>query len=243
VLQDEYPLSTYTSNNLKDYQKRLGMSDEDVEQISKPIISRKEAGYQKQQELERRQQQSAEQTERHRPQQQSTSKTASQPINQTDDLSSKRGVDYTKLRDLLASGQWREADQETLAVMLKAANRETEGYLNKESIEIFPCTDLRTIDQLWVKYSNGRFGFSVQKRVWESVGGKPGKQEIIQNKLSDRVGWIKWKNKWLGLGRWRSYDDIIFDLNAPQGHLPALTSWMVIVVVDAVESLLSRRDL
>jgi branched-chain amino acid transport system substrate-binding protein len=42
VLQDEYPLSTYTSNNLKDYQKRLRLRDEDIEQISKPISSRKE---------------------------------------------------------------------------------------------------------------------------------------------------------------------------------------------------------
>ncbi len=33
------------------------------------------------------------------------------------------------------------------------------------------CEDLRTIDQLWVKYSNGRFGFSVQKRIWHSIGG------------------------------------------------------------------------
>jgi hypothetical protein len=36
----------------------------------------------------------------------------------------------------------------------------------------FPCTDLRTIDGLWVKYSNGHFGFSVQKEIYLSVGGK-----------------------------------------------------------------------
>jgi uncharacterized caspase-like protein len=49
----------------------------------------------------------------------------------TDDLSSERGVNYTNLRNLLALGQWRKADEETLAVMLKAANRE--GYLDIES--------------------------------------------------------------------------------------------------------------
>jgi hypothetical protein len=146
---------------------------------------------------------------------------------QTDDPSSDKGVDYTKLRDLLAQGKWREADLETLAVMLKAANRETEGYLDQESIEIFPCTDLRTIDQLWVKYSNGRFGFSVQKRIWESVGGKSGKYydyEILK-KFGDRVGWLKLENKWLGLKKkeqWLGIDVAIFDLKAPQGHLPFL---------------------
>jgi hypothetical protein len=66
--------------------------------------------------------------------------------------------------------------------MLKAAKKQkiaylNNGYLDIESIEKFPCTDLGTIDQLWVKYSYGRFGFSVQKRIWESVGGKPGKED------------------------------------------------------------------
>jgi uncharacterized caspase-like protein len=229
-LQCQYPLSAYASNNLKDYQKRLRLSDEDVEGISKPVISRKEAEYQKLQAPEIPPQQSAGDTTRQQPQQQSTLTTPSKPQTETDDLRSERGVDYTKLRDLLASGQWKEADQETLAVMLKAANREQEGYLQIESIEKFPCTDLLTIDQLWVKYSNGRFGFSVQKRIWESVGGKPGESDYeIYKKFGDRVGWLKWENKWLGLKfseQWQSYDDIICDLNAPLGifqqHLPAV---------------------
>ncbi|MEI2580272.1 GUN4 domain-containing protein [Scytonema sp. PRP1] len=87
------------------------------------------------------------------------------------DLPSEKGVDYTRLRDLLAAGKWKEADEETFAVMLKASGRENDGWLDIESIKNFPCTDLRTIDQLWVKYSNGGFGFSVQKRIWESVVG------------------------------------------------------------------------
>ncbi len=89
-----------------------------------------------------------------------------------DELVSDRDIDYTNLRDLLKAGQWKEADQETLAVILKAANREQEEYLNVESIENFPCTDLHTIDQLWIKYSNGQFGFSLQKEIWLGVGGE-----------------------------------------------------------------------
>uniref|UniRef100_A0A0C1NM16 GUN4-like domain-containing protein n=1 Tax=Tolypothrix bouteillei VB521301 TaxID=1479485 RepID=A0A0C1NM16_9CYAN len=68
--------------------------------------------------------------------------------------------------------------------MLKAALREKQGWLNDESIKNFPCTDLRTIDQLWVKYTNGRFGFSVQKRIWFSVGKDYGKFAVS-------VGWRK----------------------------------------------------
>lgn len=92
---------------------------------------------------------------------------------EADDLSSERGIDYRNLRDLLKAGKWKEADEETLNVMLKAVGRESKRLLDSDSIDNFPCKDLRTIDQLWVKYSNGRFGFSVQKRIWESVGGNP----------------------------------------------------------------------
>ena len=98
-----------------------------------------------------------------------------------DDLPSEKAVDYTRLRDLLKAGNWKEADKETLTVMLKAAGKGAENYLYSDDIKNFPCTDLRTIDQLWVKYSNGLFGFSVQKRIWESVGRD-------YEKFGDRIG-------------------------------------------------------
>ena len=81
------------------------------------------------------------------------------------------GMDYINLRNLLAAKKWKEADEETRRVMLKVAGREEGGWLDRKSIDKFPCEDLRTIDQLWVKYSNGRFGFSVQERIYQSLGG------------------------------------------------------------------------
>ncbi|QKQ77915.1 GUN4 domain-containing protein [Nostoc sp. TCL240-02] len=157
------------------------------------------------------------------------------------DLLSEKGVDYTRLHDLLKAGKWQEADQETLAAMLKATGREKKGWLNINSIENFPCTDLRTIDQLWVKYNNGRFGFSVQKRIWESVGKD-------YKKFGDRVGWLELRtvvvDKWFGLrqqtekqSEWLNYSDLLFNTSASKGHLPSvIRRWSVI-------SLLSRRDL
>lgn len=133
----------------------------------------------------------------------------------TDDLTSERGVDYTNLRNLLASGHWREADQETLAVMLKAANREEEGFLDIEPIKKFPCTDLHTIDQLWVKYSKSHFGFSMQKRIWESVGGTPDADYETYLRFGDQVGWVV-NNKWLTASR------LTFTRRAAKGHLPYL---------------------
>ena len=126
-------------------------------------------------------------------------------------LPSEKGVDYSKLEKLLADGKWKEADRETLAVMLKAAGREKEGWLNTESIKNFPCTDLRTIDQLWIQYSKGLFGFSVQQGIWDSVGHD-------YYKFGDRLGWRKgmFFNK-----QWIYYSEFTFSLNAPQGHLPS----------------------
>ncbi|NJK65360.1 MAG: protein kinase [Microcoleus sp. CSU_2_2] len=130
-------------------------------------------------------------------------------------LKSARGVDYTRLRDLLVAGEWKEADLETRNVMLKAARREQEGDLDMDSIESFPCDDLRTIDQLWHKYSYGHFSFSVQKKIWLSVGGKV--DHKTECKLGDRVGWRKGKGK---EGIWLKYSDLTFNKTAPRGHLP-----------------------
>jgi len=106
------------------------------------------------------------------------------------------GMDYINLRNLLAAKKWQEADEETERVMLKVAGREKERWLNVESIDKFPCEDLRTIDQLWVKYSNGRFSFSVQKRIYQSLGGTREYDEKVWEKFGDRVGGRK-NNSWL----------------------------------------------
>lgn len=83
------------------------------------------------------------------------------------ELKSEKGVDYTKLRDLLAAGQWREANRETARVIYKAADRTERGWgLTLEDISHFPCEDLQTIDQLWLHYSDGKFGFSIQKEIY-----------------------------------------------------------------------------
>jgi hypothetical protein len=198
ALEQESPLSEVTREELKDFQQVLGLTDKDVAGIKESILSEQEA----------------EEVKTH-PKTSKSSAFSDEDTPKSDDLSSEKNVDYTRLRNLLADGKWKEADKETLAVMLKAAGREQEGYLDSESIETFPCTDLRTIDRLWVKYSDGRFGFSVQKRIWESVGGKPGKyDDEIYKCLVDRVGWrVKG-------GLFGTDSHISFSLNAPEGHLP-----------------------
>ncbi len=132
----------------------------------------------------------------------------------TDDLSSAVGVDYSNLRDLLAGGNWQEADAETVNVMLKAAGRIKEGWIDLNSIKTLPCIDLLTIDSLWVKYSNGHFGFRVQKIIWESVARNRDADGRTYQEFCDRVGWHNKKDLLY-------YSNLTFDLAAPKGHLPS----------------------
>ncbi|MFM6246861.1 MAG: GUN4 domain-containing protein, partial [Dolichospermum sp.] len=135
------------------------------------------------------------------------------------ELKSYVGMDYRKLRDLLKAGKWKEADEETLRVMLAVAKQEREGWLNVESIDNFPCADLRTIDKLWVKYSDGRFGFSVQKRIYQGLGGTREYNQEIWLKFGDKVGW---RRSWWRGGSWLYYSLLTFDKKAPEGHLPSV---------------------
>jgi hypothetical protein len=162
-------------------------------------------------------------------------------------LKSDVGMNYSKLRDLLKAGKWKEADEETRRVMLAVAKREKQGWLGVEDIDNFPCVDLRTIDQLWVKYSDGRFGFSVQKRIYQGLGGTREYNKDIWDKFGDKVGWRKG-------GRWLYYNDSTFDKKAPEGHLPLCNEdWWILnggrVHLPKIEwglvgkLILSRRDL
>jgi hypothetical protein len=123
------------------------------------------------------------------------------------------GVDYTKLRDLLVAKNWKEADLETEKRMLEAAGRESQGYLDIEDVENFPCQDLGTIDKLWVKYSDGKFGFSVQKKIYQDLGGTKDYDEKVWESFGDKVGWRKG-------GSWLSYSDLTFSEKHYIGHLP-----------------------
>jgi hypothetical protein len=139
--------------------------------------------------------------------------TNSPSLNQPDFLASECGIDFTYLRNLLAAQMWREADRETELIMLKIGVRDKETCLAVEDIRKIPCRDLQTIDRLWVKYSNGRFGLSVQKNIWLEVKENP----LV---FGDRIGWRKEK-RWIA----DYYSEFDFSLNAPMGHLPCFGRW------------------
>ena len=76
---------------------------------------------------------------------------------------------YERLFAYLTNNLWAEADWETERIMLKIVNKQNR-YLTLKDIEQFPCEALRTIDQLWFKFSGGRFSFSVQREIYKNLG-------------------------------------------------------------------------
>jgi len=121
---------------------------------------------------------------------------------------------YVKLETYLSQRQWKEADQETYRLMLTTVDKEVGQVFEPDELLNFPCEELLAIDGLWVKYSNGQFGFSVQKDIYLDCGGIPdGKYyEEAFEKFGDRVRWRKGE-KW-------DFGNVLDYTSAPPGHLP-----------------------
>lgn len=129
------------------------------------------------------------------------------------------GVDYTPLRELLQEKKWKEADRKTNELMLMAAKREKEGWIDINSAQKFSCEDLRIIDQEWLKASGDKFGLSVQLAIYKRTGNPIGNYNSeAWKRFGEAVGW-----RVSGVG-WKNYSDLTWSTNAPlsapNGHLP-----------------------
>lgn len=148
-----------------------------------------------------------------------------------DDLSSAIGIDYRKLRNLLAGGNFNSANQETESIMVEFFFGESiSSSQNYESrINNIACTDIRTLDELWLKYSSGRFGFSVQHEIYLETWRKC-RNDTIEFAKSERIemnenkadveATIKASTPFYEKVRWRTNDSLNYSISAPRGHLP-----------------------
>ena len=135
-------------------------------------------------------------------------------------LPSDKGIDYVPLATMLATGDFLAADQFTRDNLIKIAGAQAKGrsFVYWTEVRDLPETDLCTMERLWLEFSAGNFGYSVQRRVWD-VEGKN------FDKFIRRIGWTtkgekgnERKLKWFG------QNEFIYDVaKAPKGHLP-LTS-------------------
>ena len=221
TLQQQNPLSKSTRSQMKRLQSALGLSDQEVQTIES--VLQQAAGQKKLErekaEAEARRKQEEEEAERRRQEAEAQRRQQEEEAERRrreaeDDLSSEKGIDYRNLQDLLKAGDWKAADNETYKVMIRAVGEKSGQWFTDEELLNFPCTDLLTIDRLWVKYSQGKFGFSVQKEIYVECGAKldgncPG--DTIWRKFGDKVGW-RVNGKWI--------DEVTFSTSAPKGHLP-----------------------
>jgi len=140
---------------------------------------------------------------------------------QTENADLDRAVDeqLTLLQERLQAEDW------------AAADRETRRLLAPESALLPPFDPvlmqpelIRVIDQMWLTASNGRFGLSVQLRLWQqALADHPNNSEAAINAFRDRVGWK------LAAPRsevdfissdWLNESELTYSLQAPEGHLP-----------------------
>ena len=124
-------------------------------------------------------------------------------------LNSERSIDYTQLQQLLISRDFQASDKLTLRLLCELAGELAlqRKWLYFTEVESFPITDLQTINTLWLVYSEGKFGFSVQREIWLAVGKN-------WEKLWSQINWKNGNN-------WTRYpDEFTWNLTAPKGHLP-----------------------
>ena len=125
---------------------------------------------------------------------------------------------YQRLEQYLAAGNFRKADEQTWELMKQSGNGGNESYLSYSQIENFSCSALRQMDNLWAKYSNGKFGFTVQGRIWKSLGGNPDADIKTWRRFSIAVDWKTGSEN--SSDGYLNYDDLTFSTRGVEGHLP-----------------------
>jgi hypothetical protein len=145
---------------------------------------------------------------------------------------------YVYLEQLLASGKWQEADRETKIILFKLSDKEENKGLGVDEIRNLPCEIISNLDSLWIKYSNGHFGFSIQQEIWQKLLTPDRKlfwefwkkNIVVEDNISGNwyrfgecVGWYKTNKS--GEKDWVQYRNITFGLNAQKGHLPCCREW------------------
>lgn len=138
-------------------------------------------------------------------------------------LPSERAIDYQPLQQLLAEQRFQEADRLTLQTLCELAGPAAvrRKWLYFTDVDTLPVQDLRTVNQLWLDHSQSKFGFSVQRQIWLSVGRN-------WDALWPKIGWKQGK-------KWTRYpDEFIWDLSAPKGHLPLSNQLRGVQVINAL---------
>lgn len=141
------------------------------------------------------------------------------------DLKTEKGIDYRELQQLLIEKKYQEADSLTRVKLCELAGESAvrRKWVYFTEVKRFPVADLKTIDTLWYVYSEGKFGYKIQRQIWLSLG-----KDYYQ---------LWTKLKWKKGNKWTKYpSEFIWDLTAPPGHLPLSNQLRGVRFIDALFS-------
>ncbi|CAN6485441.1 unnamed protein product [Victoria cruziana] len=122
------------------------------------------------------------------------------------------------LESYLSSQQFQLADEETrrLVIVLAGEAAQKRKYVFFSEVQFIPTSYLSAIDELWRKHSNGKFGYSVQRRILKKV-------RADFSRFFVKVGWMKKLETEVEQYTYRSFpSEFVWELNdqTPEGHLP-----------------------
>ncbi|RWW87661.1 hypothetical protein BHE74_00003498 [Ensete ventricosum] len=125
---------------------------------------------------------------------------------------------FDVLASHLSSSDYRQADEETRRLLIALAGEAAQkrGYVFFSEVQFIRAADLREIDLLWRMHSGGRFGYGVQRRLWE-------KSDRDFTRFFIRVGWMKRLDTEVEQYGYRSFPgEFLWELkeHTPEGHLP-----------------------
>jgi hypothetical protein len=134
-----------------------------------------------------------------------------------------RGIDYAPLQRQLILQNYEQADRLTSEILrqLAGAAAVQRGYVYYSEVPAMPSADLDSLDRLWVCFSRGRFGFSVQGRMLKNLAGR-------WDRLWPRLAWKDG-------GRWTRYPGSFqWSIDAPEGHMPLVNQLRGVRLMDAL---------
>ncbi|PIN03498.1 hypothetical protein CDL12_23970 [Handroanthus impetiginosus] len=137
----------------------------------------------------------------------------------TTNPSTSQNISFDLLQQHLTSQNFRLADEETrrLLIVLAGESAQKRGYVFFSEVQFISVEDLKTIDGLWRQYSDNKFGYSVQKRIWKKM-----KKDFTRFFI--KVGWMKrLESSEVEQYNYRAFPtEFMWDMEqgTPEGHLP-----------------------
>ena len=134
-------------------------------------------------------------------------------------------LSFEPLQRALMFQQFELADRLTSALLRQLAGpaAERRGYVYYSEVATMPELDLESLDRLWVCFSRGRFGFSVQARLLASSNGR-------FDQLWPKLAWKQGR-------QWTRYPGSFqWSIGAPEGHMPLVNQLRGVRLMDALLS-------